>query len=225
MPEDPTSPLNPVEVRVLGSLVEKDITTPDYYPLTLNSLTNACNQSSNRDPVVAFSEQDVVRGLDSLRTRKLAFMFQGADSRVSKYGHRLVESFELGRPETAVLCVLMLRGPQTVGEIRGRTGRMHEFGSLAEAEAVLDALAARSPAPLVAKLPRQSGLKEQRYAHLLGGAVSPPAGDTEPRPEPAVLAVRFENERLAKLEGEAAALRQEVAELRRQFEDFRKQLG
>ena len=224
MPDDPASPLNPVEVRVLGSLVEKDITTPDYYPLTLNSLTNACNQSSNRDPVVSFSEQDVVRGLDSLRTRKLAFMFQGADSRVSKYGHRLVESFELGRPETAVLCVLMLRGPQTVGEIRGRTGRMHEFASLADAEAVLDSLSARAPVPLVAKLPRQSGLKEQRYAQLLGGAVSLPS-EPEARPEPAVLAVRFENERLEKLEAEAAALRQEVADLKRQFEDFRKQLG
>jgi hypothetical protein len=225
MPDEPTSPLNPVEVRVLGSLIEKDITTPDYYPLTLNSLTNACNQSSNRDPVVSFSEQDVVRGLDSLRTRKLAFMFQGADSRVSKYGHRFVETFELGRPETAVLCVLMLRGPQTVGEIRGRTGRMHEFGSLADTEAVLDALGSRTPAPLVSKLPRQSGLKEQRYAHLLAGAVSLPAADAEPKAEPAVVAVRFENERLAKLEGESAALRQEVAELKRQFEDFRKQLG
>ena len=147
MPEEPTGPLNPAEVRVLGSLIEKDITTPDYYPLTLNSLTNACNQSSNRDPVVSFSEQDVVRALDSLRVKKLAFMFQGADSRVSKYGHRIVESLELGRPEVAVMCVLMLRGPQTVGEIRGRTGRMHEFASLDEAEAILGSLAERSAAP------------------------------------------------------------------------------
>ena len=218
-------PLNPVEVRVLGSLIEKDITTPDYYPLTLNALTNACNQSSNRDPVVSFSEKDVVRGLDSLRARKLAFMFQGADSRVSKYGHRIAESLELGRPETAVLCVLMLRGPQTVGEIRGRTGRMHEFGSLAETEGVLDALASRTPAPLVAKLPRQSGFKEQRYAQLLSGPVPLPAAGGEPRPEPAVLAVRLENERLDRLEGEAAALRQELAELRRLFDDLRKLLG
>jgi uncharacterized protein YceH (UPF0502 family) len=119
----------------------------------------------------------------------------------------------------------MLRGPQTVGEIRGRTGRMHEFGSLADTEAVLDALGSRTPAPLVSKLPRQSGLKEQRYAHLLAGAVSLPAADAEPKAEPAVVALRFENERLAKLEGESAALRQEVAELKRQFEDFRKQLG
>src|SRR5450755_2443888 len=108
-------PLNPVEARVLGSLVEKELTTPDYYPLSLNALTNACNQSSNRDPVVTFSEEAVVRGLDSLREKRLAFMFQGADSRVSRYGHRMVETLGLGRPETAVLCVLILRGPQTVG--------------------------------------------------------------------------------------------------------------
>jgi uncharacterized protein len=225
MADEPTAPLNPVEVRVLGSLIEKDITTPDYYPLTLNSLTNACNQSSNRDPVVSLSEQDVVRGLDSLRVKKLAFMFQGADSRVSKYGHRFVESLELGRPETSVMCVLMLRGPQTVGEIRGRTGRMHEFASLDETEAVLNSLAERSPAPLVVKLPRQSGLKEQRYAHLLGGPVSLPAVEADYKPEPAVLAVRLENERLAKLEGETASLRQEVTELKRQLEEFRKQFG
>jgi uncharacterized protein len=218
------NPLNPVEVRVLGSLVEKEITTPDYYPLTLNALTNACNQSSNRDPVVSFSEKDVVRGLDSLRERKLAFMFQGADSRVSKYGHRLVESLELSRPETAVLCVLMLRGPQTVGEIRGRTGRMHEFASLDETEGTLEGLIGRTPLPLVVRLARQTGLKEQRYAHLLAGDVSLPTSDSAPGVEPAVVAVRFENERLAKIEAEAAALRTEVAELKRQFADFRKQL-
>src|ERR1017187_8980285 len=129
------NPLNPVEVRVLGSLVEKDITTPDYYPLTLNALTNACNQSSNRDPVVSFLERDVVRGLDSLREKKLAFMFQGADSRAAKYGHRFPETFGLTRPEVAILCVLMLRGAQTAGEIRGRTGRMHEFASREDAGA------------------------------------------------------------------------------------------
>jgi uncharacterized protein YceH (UPF0502 family) len=125
-------PLNPAEVRILGSLIEKAVTTPDYYPLTLNALTNACNQSSNRDPVVAYAEHAVVLGLDSLRGRKLAFMFQGADSRVAKFGHRIAESFELALPETAVLCVLLLRGPQTLGEIRGRTARMHEFASLEE---------------------------------------------------------------------------------------------
>src|ERR1700684_3651652 len=120
-------PLNAVEARVLGSLIEKDMTTPDYYPLTLNALTNACNQSSNRDPVMALAERDVVRGLDALREKKLAYMLQGADNRVPKYGHRIAETLEIGRPETAVLCVLLLRGPQKVGEVRGRTARMHEF--------------------------------------------------------------------------------------------------
>jgi uncharacterized protein YceH (UPF0502 family) len=218
------NPLNPVEVRVLGSLIEKDITTPDYYPLTLNALTNACNQSSNRDPVVSFGDQAVVRALDSLRDRKLAFMFQGADSRVSKYGHRVAEFFEIARPGIAILCTLMLRGPQTVGEIRGRTGRMHEFQSLEETEAALDALIARAPEPLIVKLPRQAGMKEQRYAHLLAGEVSLPASEIPPSAEPAVLAVRLENERLARLEEESAALRKEVAELRREFTEFRKQL-
>jgi len=218
------NPLNPVEVRVLGSLIEKDITTPDYYPLTLNALTNACNQSSNRDPVVSFLDQDVVRGLDSLREKKLAFMFQGADSRVAKYGHRLSESLGLARPEVAIMCVLMLRGPQTVGEIRGRTGRMHEFASLEETAAALDGLIARAPEPLVARLRRQPGFKEQRYAHLLAGEVPPAAPETLPGPEPAAMAARLEGERLARLEAGAAALRAEVAELRQQLADLRKQL-
>ncbi len=218
-------PLNPVEARVLGSLVEKDLTTPDYYPLSLNSLTNACNQSSNRDPVVSLSEETVVRGLDLLREKRLAFMFQGADSRVSKYGHRLVETLELGRPETSVLCVLLLRGPQTVGEVRGRTGRMHEFASLEETEACLDGLASRPAGALVVKLPRQSGMKEQRYAHLLSGEVTPaPGAAPVPAVEPAVLAVRLENERVAKLEQETASLRAEVADLRGQLAELKKLL-
>jgi len=224
MPPAQPSPLNPAEVRVLGSLVEKDITTPDYYPLTLNALTNACNQSSNRDPVMSLSEHDVVRALDLLREKKLAFMFQGAESRVSKYGHRFCESFELGRAETSALCVLMLRGPQTVGEVRGRTGRMHEFASLEEAEALLDGLAARPAGALVSKLPRQPGMKEQRYAHLLGGPVSLPVAETPLRVEPAVAAVRMEDERLARLEAEVASLKLEAAELREQFASLKKQL-
>ena len=224
MAEDSFTPLNPAEVRVLGSLVEKDITTPDYYPLTLNALTNACNQSSNRDPVVAFGEKDVVRALDSLREKSLAYEFQGADSRVAKYGHRFDKFFNLQRPEIAILCVLMLRGPQTVGEIRGRTGRMHEFAGLGEVEAVLDALILRQALPLVVKLPRQPGLKEQRFAHLLGGVVELPPPEFAPNQEPAVVEVRFENERLAKLEQDSASLRAELADLKRLFDDFRKQL-
>jgi uncharacterized protein YceH (UPF0502 family) len=210
-------PLDALEARVLGSLVEKDITTPDYYPLTLNALVNACNQSSNRDPVVAYGEEDVVRGLDRLREKKLAFMFQGADSRVAKFGHRVAESLELARPETAVLCVLLLRGQQTPGEVRGRTGRMHEFASLEATEASLNALIARTPEALVARLPRQSGMKEQRYAHLLSGEVAVAASEAPPRRAPAAA----EDERLTKLEREAADLRWEVAELRRQVAELR----
>jgi uncharacterized protein len=224
MPIDADKLLNPAEVRVLGSLIEKEITTPDYYPLTLNALANACNQTSNRDPVVSLDEQTVVRALDSLREKRLALQFHGADSRVPKYSHRLgVEAPDLGRPEIAVLCVLLLRGPQTVGEIRGRTGRMHEFASLEEVQAVLDALASRSPDPLVARLPRQTGFKEQRFAHLLAGEVSIPASEQAPRPEPARLAVLQENERLAKLEAEAAVLREEIKDLKRKFAEFQKQ--
>jgi uncharacterized protein len=217
-------PLNAVEARILGSLIEKDITTPDYYPQTLNALVNACNQSSNRDPVVAYGEADVVRGLDLLREKRLAFMFQGADSRVAKFGHRVAETLELARPETAVLCVLLLRGPQTVGEIRGRTARMHEFASLEETEGSLNALAARAPEPLAVKLPRQAGMKEQRYAHLLSGAVQVPSPAPAQAAEPAAPAAHPGEDRLAKLEGESAALRAEVAELSRQLAELRRQL-
>ena len=217
--------LNAAEVRVLGALVEKAVTTPDYYPLTLNALTNACNQTSNRDPVVAFDEITVVRALESLRERRLAFMFDGALSRVPKYAHKLDERLELTPPEVAVLCVLLLRGPQTPGEIRGRTGRLHEFATIEETEAVLQGLAAKLPQPLVAKLPRQTGFKESRYAHLLAGEVATPAAaESAARPEPATVLVRLENERLAKLETETADLRREVAELRQQLADFKKLL-
>jgi uncharacterized protein YceH (UPF0502 family) len=218
--------LNPQEVRVLGSLIEKDITTPDYYPLTLNALTNACNQSSNRDPVMALDEQTVVRSLDSLREKRLAVLIKGADSRVPKYAHRFAANdSDLGRPEIAVMCVLMLRGPQTLGEIRGRTGRMHEFATLAEVEAVLNILATRPSRLLASKLPRQAGCKEQRYAHLLSGEpVVEKAAEPDARPEPATIAARQENDRISKLESECAALLAEVDELKRQFAEFRKQL-
>jgi uncharacterized protein YceH (UPF0502 family) len=206
------------EVRVLGSLVEKDITTPDYYPLTLNSLTNACSQINNRDPVVALGEAEVLRALGALREARLAFVFEGAESRVSKFGHRLTEALELERPEVSVLCVLLLRGPQTVGEIRGRTARMHAFASLGDAEASLERLCARIP-PLVAKLPRQSGMKEQRYAHLLSGPAAAEAAERAPAP------AAPDADRLGRVEAETAALRVEVAELRKALEDLRAQLG
>jgi uncharacterized protein YceH (UPF0502 family) len=223
MTAETPGPLGPAEVRVLGSLVEKDITTHDYYPLTLNALTNACNQSTNRDPVVSYSEQEVTRALDLLRERRLAFVFQGAESRVPKFGHRLVESLELDRPGIAVLCVLMLRGPQTAGEVRSRTGRMHEFESLAEVEAALESLCSRPAGSLAARLPRQRGMKEQRYAHLLGGPADLAGPGEQAAAEPA--AARPGDERVARLEGEVEGLHREVAELRRELSVLKGRLG
>jgi uncharacterized protein YceH (UPF0502 family) len=213
------SPLNEAEIRVLGSLIEKEITTPEYYPLSLNALTNACNQINNRDPVMTLGEPAVLRAVESLRDRRLAYVFSGAVNRVVKYGNKAAEVLALPPAELAVLGVLMLRGPQTVGEIRGRTGRMHEFKDLAEVQAVLQVLAAR-PEPLVVCLPRQTGSKEPRYAQLLGGAVTaPPAAAETPAPPPAA----DEAERVAKLQSEVDGLRREVADLRQQFAAFRKQ--
>lgn len=215
--------LNAVEVRVLGALIEKELTTPEYYPLTLNALVNACNQVSNRDPVVAYDEKTVVRTLESLREKQLVWMVTGAGARVPKYEHRLVEQMKLAEQEIAALCVLMLRGPQTVGEIRGRTGRMYEFKELVEVEMTLDSLMSALPQPLVMKLPRQPGMKESRYAHLLAGEVHVEEAPAAARLEPATLEVRAENERMAKLESEVEVLRQEMVELKQQFLDFKRQ--
>ena len=223
--DPPAVTLNPVEVRVLGSLIEKQITTPEYYPLTLNALINACNQVSNRDPVVSFDDKTVARALESLREKKLVWLVTGVGSRVPKYEHRMTEAFKVAEQEVAVLCVLMLRGPQTPGEIRGRTGRMYEFQSLEEVEQVLDALMVVEPHPFVTKLPRQPGTKESRYAQLLGGEVKieEHTQAAAPRPEQAVLEVRAENERFAKLEEQVEMLQLELAELKQQFLDFKKQ--
>jgi uncharacterized protein len=215
--------LNAVEVRVIGSLVEKQITTPEYYPLTLNALVNACNQISNRDPVVAYDEKTVARALDSLREKQLAWMVTGAGSRVPKYEHRLGEALRLAEQEVAALCVLMLRGPQTIGEIKGRSARMYEFKELEEVEMTLQSLSSAEPNPLIIKLPRQAGMKESRYAHLLSGEVRIEETQAAPRLEPATIEVRAENERIARLEGEVENLRQELTELKQQFLDFKKQ--
>lgn len=216
--------LNEVEVRVLGSLIEKQLTTPEYYPLTLNALVHACNQISNREPVVAYDEKTVARAIESLREKNLAYIFYGSESRVPKYKHVVPEVLGLTPKQTAVLCVLMLRGPQTVGEIRGRTARLHEFTELAEVEATLTELIEHEPQPLVARLPRQPGRKESRYAQLLSGPVETEAQETPaPRAEAAMLEIRAENERLATLEATVASLIREVAELRQQFDDFKKQ--
>lgn len=220
--DDPLPTFNATELRVLGSLVEKAVTTPDYYPLTLNSLTLACNQLTNRDPVVAYDETTVVRALDGLREKRLATVFSGAESRVAKYKHTLTDALLLTPGEVGLLCVLMLRGPQTLAELRTRTERFQPFESLADVEEALTALATRTP-PLVVKLPRQPGTKEPRYAHLLGGPIEILSPGTTPPLETATVAVRAEDSRLAKLEAETAALRAEVAELRNQFAEFRKQ--
>lgn len=213
--------LTTTEVRVLGSLIEKELTTPEYYPLTLNALTNACNQISNRDPVVSYDDKTVARALESLREKKLAWMVTGV-GRVPKYEHRFNEALQLAEQEVAVLCVLMLRGPQTVGEIRGRTGRLYEFKELEEVELTLQALMAAQP-QLVTRLPRQPGTKESRYAHLLAGEVQFEDREVTPRLEPATIEIRQENERLAKLEGHVAELRADLELLKQQFLEFKKQ--
>jgi uncharacterized protein len=194
--------LTDVEVRVLGSLIEKEITTPDYYPLSLNALMVACNQSSNRNPVVQFDEDTTARAADSLRDKKLVHLVDRGESRVTKYRHVLYEAMDLGRPAIAVICVLMLRGPQTIGEIRTRTNRLYDFSSLEEVETTLNSLMS-GDSPLIVRLPRQTGQKDVRYAHLLSGEVR----ITEPEVEP---------DRIAKLE-------KEVEDLKKQFEQFRKQ--
>ncbi|HEX8474663.1 MAG TPA: YceH family protein [Pyrinomonadaceae bacterium] len=215
--------LNDREVRVLGSLVEKQVTTPEYYPLTLNALTHACNQISNRDPVVSYDEPTVVRALDSLREKKLALVVYASGSRVPKYKHLMMEAFGFTtQQELAVMCVLMLRGAQTVGEIRGRGERLFSFKGLPEVEATLEALMNRER-PLVVKLPRVTGHKESRFAHLLAGEVTVEELEIAPRAEAATVLVRSENEKIARLEDEVAGLRGDVAELRKQFDEFKKQ--
>ena len=199
--------LNEVEVRIIGSLIEKQVATPEYYPLTLNSLVAACNQTSNRDPVVTFDEKRVARALESLRDKKMVHTVYGSDARVPRYKQVLTEHYALGPKEAAVVCVLMLRGAQTAGEIKGRTNRLYEFADLAEAEAALDKLIAREPDALVVKLPRRPGQKEARYAHLLAGPVAVEEVVSTPTLEPAMMEILGEDERLAKLEAEVNKLR------------------
>jgi uncharacterized protein YceH (UPF0502 family) len=217
-----TTILNDVETRVLGSLVEKQLTTPEYYPLTLNALTLACNQKNNRTPVTAYDESIVAHALETLREKNLTYVFYGSTSRVPKYKHVLPEVMHLSPAELALICVLLLRGPQTPGELATRTARMHEFAGLEEVEATLNSLMAREPDPLVTRLPRQPGQKEARFAHLLSGtpAIEPVATDGQPRET----SVRFsQSDRVAKLESEVETLKSEMDKLREQFEGFKKQ--
>ena len=199
--------LNDTEVRVLASLIEKESTTPEYYPLSLNALMLACNQKSNRDPVVSYDEDTVHETLESLRLKRL--VRSAAGSRVVKYEHSFLEVFNLGRRELALLCTLMLRGPQTLGELRDRSERMRSFSDLEEVEACLEGLMRLDPHALVKRLARQPGTKEPRYMHLLGGDAEPP--------------IRQPSERAVPLEEQVESLRRELHELREEFSRFRRQ--
>ncbi|HTK27084.1 MAG TPA: YceH family protein [Pyrinomonadaceae bacterium] len=207
--------LNEIEARVLGSLVEKQLTTPEYYPLTLNALTAACNQKSNRDPVVSYSDETVTSAVDSLRDKNLVYLYYGSSSRVVKYKHMLPNVYDLSPPEVAAICVMLLRGPQTVGELRERTGRLFEFSNVAEVNETLDALMRRDE-PLVVKLERQPGQKEARYAHLLSGEVTQAAIAAAP---PNIT----RGDRIGELESKVEVMQGELAALRAMFDEFRKQ--
>lgn len=212
--------LSEVEARVLGSLIEKELTTPAYYPLSLNALVNACNQKSNRDPFMNVDEDAVREALRSLNKKELAGPADDMVGRVTKYEHRLQEAFNFTRHETAILCELLLRGPQTPGELRSRADRMHKFDDLGIVQSTLQRLMKREP-PLVKLLPRQPGTKEARYAHLLSGDVE--TWEREPEAGPIVISGSSMGEQIARLEGDVAVLQKEVADLRKQFADFRKQ--
>jgi uncharacterized protein len=212
--------LTEIEARVLGALTEKDITTPDYYPLSLNALVNACNQKNNREPVMNLDEETVRQALGTLQEKRLAGTASGADSRVTKVEHRLQEVFNFDRRETAVVCVLLLRGPQTPGELRSRTERMYRFEALDDIVSTLDRLAQREP-PLARVLPRQPGTKESRYMHLFSG--EPPEPTVARVPSPATAGATSVADRLIKLEEQVAGLRHELSEVQQQLAAFRKQ--
>ena len=215
----PTEPilLTPAEARVLGALVEKEVTTPDYYPLTLNALINACNQRSNREPVMDLDEEAIRQALHGLEELRLAGPARGADGRVTKYEHWLGEAFNFSRAETALLCVLLLRGPQTPGELRGRTERMHRFEEIADVLAGLQKLMEREPS-IAAVLPRQPGTKEARYTHLLSGPVEPIAmAAAEPASSGDAPA---HQERIAQLEFTVAELQRQIAALQQKIDSL-----
>jgi len=217
--------LTPIEARVLGSLIEKEITTPEYYPLSLNALTNACTQKSNRDPVLHLEEYEVRKALNHLESQSLVRSVSASDSRVTKFEHRLQDVFNFYRPEIPIICELLLRGPQTPGELRTRASRMHAFEDLESVHSALERLAKREP-PLVTLLPRQPGTKEARYAHLLGDSepTAPPAANsTAASREPLLSPESSSGDRLESLAEEIAQLRDQIADLKSQFAAFRKQ--
>lgn len=215
--------LTDVEVRVLGSLVEKQVTTPEYYPLTLNALTLACNQKNNRNPLMSYDETTVAQALESLREKNLAYVFYGSTSRVPKYKHVLPEVMHLSQPELALLCVLLLRGAQTTGELATRAFRLHEFSGLEEVETTLTGLITREPDPLVTRLPRQPGQKEARFAHLLAGELSIETLNEAEGLSAVSAPKRHASDRVQELERELEVIKGEVRALQQQFEDFKKQ--
>jgi uncharacterized protein YceH (UPF0502 family) len=217
-----TAPLHltDTEVRVLGSLIEKDITTPDYYPLSLNALVNACNQKNNRDPVMSLDEDSVRYALSSLQEKRLAGPAGGADSRVTKYEHRLQEVFNFDRRETAIVCVLLLRGAQTPGELRGRSERMYRFDTLDDVQSTLQKLTDRG---LVKVLARQPGTKESRYVHLFAGDVPDDATQALPPTRTSVSAGDHVDARITALESEVRSLKDQISDLRRELSEFKQQ--
>ena len=226
MPDDIDSAqpivLTAAEARVLGALVEKEATTPDYYPLSLNALGNACNQRSNREPVMSLDEDDLRQALNGLERKQLAGRVRSGDGRVTKYEHWLGEAFNLSRAETALFCVLLLRGPQTPGELRGRTDRLHSFDEISDVLSGLQKLIERVP-PLAALLPRQPGTKESRYAHLICGPVESIVQPVQPMAAGAqehAASSPAHEERIAQLEATVEELRHEVARLREKVENF-----
>lgn len=212
--------INEIEARILGSLVEKQLTTPEYYPLTLNALTAACNQKSNRDPVMSLDETSILAAIDTLRDKNLVYLYYGSSSRTVKYKHMLPNVFELEAPAVAVIALLLLRGAQTVGEIRGRSDRLYPFSSLGEVQETLDELANRSE-PLILRLERQPGQKEARYAHLLSGEIDLEAIASGP--------VRTQSsaspDKVEALESEVRRIGEELESLRDEFEKFKEQFG
>ena len=214
---------NPVEARVIASLVEKQITTPNNYPLTLAAQTTACNQKSNRYPVTDLTEEEVVRALFNLRTLNIAWEKAPAGSRVMKYSHDISQRFDFTDPQLAVMTELMLRGPQTPGELRTRCERMHPLGDINQATEVVQSLVDYPESPLAMKLPREPGRRDSRYAHLLCGEPEISDEPVDIAPNAAVVAVRAENERIAELEQTVQELQTNFAELTRQFAEFKKQ--
>lgn len=215
--------LNPIEVRVLACLIEKSLATPEYYPMTLNALTAACNQKSNRNPLLVLSDEDTVRALDSLRDRRLANSVTFSGSRAPKYRHSVENHYAFSPPQLAVLCELMLRGPQTAGELRTHAERLCRAADVADVQSVVRSLMEWAGGPLAAVAPRRSGQREERYAHLLGGALPAESEAGEAPVEPARMTVQAENERIAALESQVASLTDELARLKAQFDEFAKQ--